>query len=177
MQHAHSCDQQHGPFISWTYLSTWKNSCDLQISLPIAPGLLNRSRWLRCIQTGASTVNSVSMRAAVINLVSFWLMFYIQTFTKNNFEHYFLSLGTVSHPTQIYWPTTCLPFLTYLQNQWRYTRGLQRDVIYLCWPIAPSYSSPNAGEGVGCGVWASEYSCAHHVTWIYWIIPDQGEFG
>ncbi len=26
-------------------------------------------------------------------------------------------------------------------------RGLQRDVVYLGWPIAPSYMSPNAGEG------------------------------
>jgi hypothetical protein len=29
-------------------------------------------------------------------------------------------------------------------------RGLQRDVVYLGWPIAPSYMSPNAG-GVGGG--------------------------
>jgi hypothetical protein len=28
---------------------------------------------------------------------------------------------------------------------WDRTRGLQRDVVYLCWPIAPSYMSPNAG--------------------------------
>ncbi len=39
-------------------------------------------------------------------------------------------------------------------------RGSQRDVVYLCWPIAPSYMSPNAGGG-GCGVSANEYSCAH----------------
>jgi hypothetical protein len=31
-----------------------------------------------------------------------------------------------------------------------FKRGLQRDVVYLCWLIAPS---------------ANEYSCAHHVTW------------
>jgi hypothetical protein len=41
------------------------------------------------------------------------------------------------------------------------TRGLKRNVVYLCWPIAPSYSSPNAGvwgEGGGdCGVSANEY--------------------
>ena len=43
-------------------------------------------------------------------------------------------------------------------------RGLQKDVVYLCWPIAPSYTSPNAGGG-SCGVSANEYSCAHHVTW------------
>ncbi len=28
-------------------------------------------------------------------------------------------------------------------------RVLQRDVVYLCWPIAPSYMIPNAGEGGG----------------------------
>ncbi len=32
-------------------------------------------------------------------------------------------------------------------NMWK---GLQRDVIYLCWPIAPSYTSPNGG-GKGRG--------------------------
>jgi hypothetical protein len=31
-------------------------------------------------------------------------------------------------------------------------RGLQRDVVYLDWPIAPSYMSPNAGGGGGGGV-------------------------
>ncbi len=42
------------------------------------------------------------------------------------------------------------------------TRGLQRDVVYLDWPIAPSFISPNGGEGVGgggCGVSANENSC------------------
>ncbi len=29
------------------------------------------------------------------------------------------------------------------------TRGLQRDVVYLGWPIAPSYMSPNAAGGGG----------------------------
>ncbi len=45
------------------------------------------------------------------------------------------------------------------------TRGLQRDVVYLCWPIAPWYN-PNCGRmgGRGCGDSANEYSCAHH-TW------------
>ncbi len=28
------------------------------------------------------------------------------------------------------------------------TRGSQRDVVYLGWPIAPSYMSPNVGGGV-----------------------------
>ncbi len=42
--------------------------------------------------------------------------------------------------------------------------GLQRDVVYLDWPIKPSYMSPNAGVGGGrggCGVSANEYSCIH----------------
>ncbi len=43
-------------------------------------------------------------------------------------------------------------------------RGLQKDVVYLCWPIAPSYMRPNAGGLGGFGVSANEYSCVHHVT-------------
>ncbi len=38
-------------------------------------------------------------------------------------------------------------------------RGLQKDVVHLGWPIAPSYMSPNAGEGGSCEVSANEYSC------------------
>jgi hypothetical protein len=38
------------------------------------------------------------------------------------------------------------------------TRGLQRDV-YLDLPIAPSYMSPNSGEGGDCGVPAHECNC------------------
>ncbi len=34
------------------------------------------------------------------------------------------------------------------------------DVVYLGWPIAPSYMSPNAGEG-DYGTSANEYSCVH----------------
>jgi hypothetical protein len=42
------------------------------------------------------------------------------------------------------------------------TQGSQRDVVYLGWPIAPSYMSPNAGGwGGDCGVLANEYSCAY----------------
>ncbi len=44
-------------------------------------------------------------------------------------------------------------------------RGSKRDVVYLGWPIAPSYMSQNAGGGgrglLRCGVSANEYSCAH----------------
>ncbi len=45
------------------------------------------------------------------------------------------------------------------------SRGLQRDVVNLSWPIAPSYMSPNAVGGGSCGVSANEYSYVHHVTW------------
>ncbi len=38
--------------------------------------------------------------------------------------------------------------------------GSQRDVVYLGWPIAPSYMSPNEGGG-GLQVSTNEYSCAH----------------
>ncbi len=39
-------------------------------------------------------------------------------------------------------------------------RGLQRDVVYLGWPIAPSYMRQMRGEWGSCGVSANEYSCA-----------------
>ncbi len=43
-------------------------------------------------------------------------------------------------------------------------RGLQRDVVYLCWPIAPSYMSPNAGgswgELRGLSQWVQLYTGA-----------------
>ncbi len=42
--------------------------------------------------------------------------------------------------------------------------GLQRDVVYLCWPIAPSYIRVQMrGEG---GSWGSQpMSTAVHITW------------
>ncbi len=44
-----------------------------------------------------------------------------------------------------------------------HSRGSQRDVVYLGWPIAHSYMSPKAGAGRGgrLGASANEYSCAH----------------
>ncbi len=43
-------------------------------------------------------------------------------------------------------------------------RGLQRDVVYLGWPIAPSYMSPNAegegGELQGLSQWVQLYTGA-----------------
>jgi hypothetical protein len=46
--------------------------------------------------------------------------------------------------------------------------GLQRDVVYFSWPIAPSYTSPNAGGlvggGGGCWVSATEYT-AVNIMW------------
>jgi hypothetical protein len=47
-------------------------------------------------------------------------------------------------------------------------RGFQRDVVYLCWPIAPSYTSPNAGGWVGglrgLSQWV-QLCTSRHVTW------------
>ncbi len=42
--------------------------------------------------------------------------------------------------------------------------GLQRDVVYLCWSIAPSYTSPNAGERGGLAG-SQPMSTALHITW------------
>jgi hypothetical protein len=48
-------------------------------------------------------------------------------------------------------------------------RGLQRYVVYLCWPnrwnSALKYESQCGGMEGCCGVSANDYSCAHHVTW------------
>jgi hypothetical protein len=41
------------------------------------------------------------------------------------------------------------------------SRGLQGDVVYLGWPIAPSYTSPNAGLR-GLSQWAQ---LCTHITW------------
>ncbi len=44
--------------------------------------------------------------------------------------------------------------------------GLQRDVVYFSWPIAPSYTSPNArGGGGSCGVSAQLMNTVVHITW------------
>jgi hypothetical protein len=50
-------------------------------------------------------------------------------------------------------------WLLLFENEMLLCRGLQRDVAYLGWPIAPSYMSPNVSEGGSCGVSANEYSC------------------
>ncbi len=62
------------------------------------------------------------------------------------------------------------------------SRGLQRDVVYIFWPIAPSYTgtSPNAGGGMGsCGVSSNEYpySCTHHETWSFGDLPPSLTYG
>ncbi len=46
------------------------------------------------------------------------------------------------------------------------TRGSQRDVVYLGRPIAPSYISPNAGEGGSCVAWSQQMSMAVHRSQI-----------
>ncbi len=49
------------------------------------------------------------------------------------------------------------------------SRGLQGDIVYLSWPIAPLVYEPKCGwrgpRGDRCGLSANEKSCAHHVTW------------
>ncbi len=67
-------------------------------------------------------------------------------------------------------PLDCAPanFTSYLFPRNRQIiRGLQGDIVYLSWPIAPLVYEPKCdGVGAGvCGVWANENSCAHHVTW------------
>ncbi len=50
-------------------------------------------------------------------------------------------------------------------------RGLQRDVVSICWPIAPSYTSPNVvqmredGGGGGWVAGSQPMSAAAHITW------------
>ncbi len=50
----------------------------------------------------------------------------------------------------------CLPTV-----RWVLIKGLRRDVVYLGWPIAPSYMSPNAGWGLrGLSQWVQLYTGA-----------------
>jgi hypothetical protein len=47
-------------------------------------------------------------------------------------------------------------------------RGLQRDVVYLGWPIAPSYMSPNAGGGRelrGFSQWVHLFTRSRNRLW------------
>ncbi len=68
--------------------------------------------------------------------------------------------GVAGQQFRILIPLVSFPYLKWVNNwsdtptpgtvnRWvtLYTRGLQRDVIYLGWPIASSYMSPNAGGG------------------------------
>ncbi len=75
----------------------------------------------------------------------------------------FFSLPQVSLPS--YWSYRSLDLLVFVPLPaclCVILRGSQRDVVYLSWPIAPSYEymSPNAGARGGCGASANEYSCA-----------------
>jgi hypothetical protein len=63
----------------------------------------------------------------------------------------------------LFWLTTVVTGFCMIFS-WMGPRGLERDVVYLGGPIAPSFTSPNAGGG-SCGISANEYSCVHHVTW------------
>ena len=66
------------------------------------------------------------------------------------------SKGEEGSVHSLFLPTTSEGFFDY--------RGLQGDVVYLSWPIAPLVFEPKCGGG-RCGVSANENSCAHHVTW------------
>jgi hypothetical protein len=53
--------------------------------------------------------------------------------------------------------------IIYISKQSTFNRGLQRDVVYLGWPIASSYMSPNAkrgGELRGLKQWVQLYTGA-----------------
>ncbi len=50
-------------------------------------------------------------------------------------------------------------------------RGLQGDVVYLSWPIAPLFYEPKCGGG-GCGVSANENSCAHGAQISFGDLPQ-----
>ncbi len=63
--------------------------------------------------------------------------------------------------------------------------GLQRDVVCLCWPIAPSYMSPNAGRGRelrGLSQWVQLCTWSPNKLWrpnsIFklWPIPTPTQF-
>jgi hypothetical protein len=51
-------------------------------------------------------------------------------------------------------------------------RGLQRDVVYLGWPIGALVYSPNAGGGGSCGVSANEYSCTVQLNFFGDLTPS-----
>ncbi len=62
-------------------------------------------------------------------------------------------------------PPTLLPSELSMHLIYSRYRGLQGDVVYLSWPIAPSYTSLNTGEGAelrGLSQW--EQLCTY-VTW------------
>ncbi len=64
--------------------------------------------------------------------------------------------------------------ITHLQTGGYKGGGNKEMSLYLCWPIAPSYTSSNAGGWVGgCGLSANDYSCAHHVTLTQIDFGDQ----
>jgi hypothetical protein len=53
---------------------------------------------------------------------------------------------------RLFCENTSLHGYHYLPQDGKKPGGLQRDVVYRGWPIAPSYVSPNAGRGGSCAV-------------------------
>ncbi len=69
------------------------------------------------------------------------------------------------------WGNNSLVRITEPLTNWRGVRT--RDVVYLGWPMAPSYMSLNAGGGGGLSQWVQLY------TWIpnkLWDLTQQNKF-
>ncbi len=55
--------------------------------------------------------------------------------------------------------------------------GLQRDVVFLGWPLAPSYTSPTVGGGGSCGFSANEYNELRGLSqWVHLYTGAQINF-
>ncbi len=67
--------------------------------------------------------------------------------------------------------------LDHRKNQTIRTRGSQRNVVYLGWPIAPSYVSSNAGGGELRGLrhWVQLYTWSPTKLWRSNFIFDNGK--
>jgi hypothetical protein len=84
-----------------------------------------------------------------------------------NFVHnYFADVHSAKRTKILILISSCiwqLQFLVgYQYSMCNVSSGLQRDVVYLGWPIAPSYMSPNAGGGElqGLSQWEQLYTGA-----------------
>ncbi len=75
-------------------------------------------------------------------------------------EFYLLEAWPASLPAALVWRRLlCCTRSAEMSEIKARTGGLQRDVVYLGWPIAPSYKSPRRGEGAELRVSANELNC------------------